>query len=1469
MGVPKFFRWLSERYPRLSQFVTTNSTPEIDNLYLDMNGIIHSCTHGNDPSVRVSEEDMILNIFNYLDKLVSFIRPTEVLFLAIDGVAPRAKMNQQRSRRFRSAQEQEEARKAAERKGEPMPDDAFDSNCITPGTSFMHRLHSHLCFFIRKKMETDPLWQAPKIIFSGHNVPGEGEHKIMEYIRWSKRGPNFKPNQRHCLYGLDADLIMLALVSHEPNFVLLREVVKFGGKSSGQPARETYKNPCAENFILLHIGLLRDYFELEFSCVKDAVPFELDLERIIDDFVFFSMLVGNDFLPALPTLDIAEGGLNFLIETYKGLLPSMGGYITYAGKLSVRRLQMLLDAIGENELKVLEERAKETEEFESRRARKSKRDEATFEEAEGDFNDDWEADGMEALAEGAGGFESLRPAIEPGTIPVEEGDEEDSWFTVASTAKPAKKLTAACMMSSENRSLLLSGQGSTALETWKQRHYAKMGIHGSNRRSVIEAYLHGLNWVLEYYYRGVPSWNWFYPFHYAPCASDASDLGSVRVKFSLGKPFLPFQQLLGVLPRSGYKHLPKPYHWLFNDPSSPIIDFYPTQFEVDYEGKRADWEAIILINFIDEKRLLKADALVKGLSKEERAQNTLGPMLIFTHSEGSAERHHTQSTLPNRIASVMKCNSKCMEKPPPPPLKKDENGFVPELVKGTATDAAGRPPGFPTLKTLNAEPYFGRVVNIFGQPSKQESLVLRFPLPDRRQTAAAAAGSFNGQTCFVDWPFLKEARIVAVSDKRCTVRNGRKQEHSRAQADSWECKAGVMAADMLKQGLDVQECTVVLHVRRVEGLSLHPDGLVEKQIASAEAIYPLQMILTRNPAPDPWFDPKTVKKAWDHSLSKLSVGDRALFLGPHSYGQVATIVEAGGPGTAMNGHKIKAARQGGPCMTILIAPQVLPQAFASTAHRIIANTTQPMIPSGQVARQLRMNPRVLGTISGSVWMQAGDERFDVGLAVKHAGNELCVPEYCQANVSGRGWVYSTDFVQALQEYKRRFPWVFQMIESNPKPQSYDARDVFPDLTPEGQAAQVSSVSQWLKTLPMSRRPLVKITDQVMPASVVQLIQGTVPRPPARLPEPREVICWSRSLLLPPVGKRDALAELQGGGFGLGDRVAYSGASEEGGPEFGSQGFVVGVMDGAVEVLFDREFPSGGDLHGRCQGKFGGTFPGSFLLNLSKPMGASRSNAAAVPQVAAGKAHETGRPARPNGPQAAGSAEGKAPPSAAQEAVAWKAAWGAVSSGSQTAPGAAAAASSGANGHPQPQHSAPPVAGKLHSWLRQGQRLLRDLEVECAPSAGATLLPRLREALAALEQEAAVFNPPTEAEKAAAKRSSTDERATAVIWNMLQMSPQGPEGRKERSKGSGGGKGKKTAATAELDEGAPCSRAAPPPPPQPSTLILGQQQQQQPVPPPPGLGVRPGSENRAANKGHREVVSASWEYWQSLKKQPRQ
>lgn len=97
----------------------------------------------------------------------------------------------------------------------------------------------------------------------------------------------------------------------------------------------------------------------------------------------------------------------------------------------------------------------------------------------------------------------------------------------------------------------------------QSKYYSeKLGIHkhdSAGRRQVAASFIEGLHWVLEYYYRGVASWTWFFPYHFAPMISDMTDIQEFDVAFQLGQPFLPFQQLLGVLPSASFKLLPDPF----------------------------------------------------------------------------------------------------------------------------------------------------------------------------------------------------------------------------------------------------------------------------------------------------------------------------------------------------------------------------------------------------------------------------------------------------------------------------------------------------------------------------------------------------------------------------------------------------------------------------------------------------------------------------------------------------------------------------------------------------------------------------------------------------------------------------------------------------------------------------------------------------------------------------------------------
>ena len=140
----------------------------------------------------------------------------------------------------------------------------------------------------------------------------------MEYIRAQKSRKDSKhwsPNQRHCVYGLDADLIMLGLVSHEPHFCLLREEIDFTSfRKNKNTTKTVQKQTKRVKWQLLSLGVLREYLHVEFSSLKDTTEF-FNVESVIDDFVLVCMLCGNDFIPHLPTLDIGEDAISQLMNT--------------------------------------------------------------------------------------------------------------------------------------------------------------------------------------------------------------------------------------------------------------------------------------------------------------------------------------------------------------------------------------------------------------------------------------------------------------------------------------------------------------------------------------------------------------------------------------------------------------------------------------------------------------------------------------------------------------------------------------------------------------------------------------------------------------------------------------------------------------------------------------------------------------------------------------------------------------------------------------------------------------------------------------------------------------------------------------------------------------------------------------------------------------------------------------------------
>ncbi|KAL2328424.1 hypothetical protein Fmac_021851 [Flemingia macrophylla] len=649
MGVPGFYRWLVEKYPKVVEDVDPaiqNLSLNFDNFYLDLNAIIHDCFHPDDENIPLptTYKDVFRNVFNYIDRLVESVRPGKLLYMAIDGVAPHAKMNQQRKGRFLSAKRNEllEAKveklnKLFEMKGVELSNqesEVSDSNIITPGTEFMHELSEALKSFISSRISDNSLWKNIMVILSDANVPGEGEHKIMEYIRKQRSLEEYDPNTRHCIYGNDADLIMLAMATHEPHFSVLREDVT---------PQQQYQNGATKPFKFLHIWLLREYLEMDMKIEDPPKNCSIELERIIDDFIFMCFFAGNDFLPQLPSLEVHEGAFDLLMTVYKKKFNQLGGYLVDMSRLGEKnaafvklsRVENFILMVGSYEEDIFRKRSEILE----RKRRRLIQDygEAKQEENNARYSSDLADENSSdcTLIKKASDSENLSGLVNSMAATPAEIEREQNM-------KDLKDEYRRCIR--EISDLFKRGDFVVDKIKWgthgfKERYYeAKFSVKGPTeieckRKEIVQKYTEGLVWVLRYYFSGVASWAWFYPFHYGPFASDLYGMGQVRVTFEKGIPFSPLDHLLSVLPPASAHALPKAYAQLMLDEKSKILDFFPKDFEVDIEGKRFFKQGVCKLPWIDDKRLVaETRELRNELSENEAVRNSVKADILFVRS---------------------------------------------------------------------------------------------------------------------------------------------------------------------------------------------------------------------------------------------------------------------------------------------------------------------------------------------------------------------------------------------------------------------------------------------------------------------------------------------------------------------------------------------------------------------------------------------------------------------------------------------------------------------------------------------------------------------------------------------------------------------------------------------------------------------------------------------------------------------
>ena len=294
MGIPSYFSHIIRNYSNIIRNIGFFSCTGFQHLYMDCNSIIYDAVHSTkfDMSCDLYEKIIIDKVILSIENYIKIIKPTSSLFIAFDGVAPFAKMDQQRVRRYKNKYISNSSIN-----NDNLP--KWDTSAITPGTNFMASLSNRISYTFTNM---EHKYNIKKIIVSGSNEPGEGEHKLFSYLR---KNPCL--NENIALYGLDSDLIMLSIFHLQfcNNIYIFREAPEF--LKQYFPIESSH-DPTLPYF--LDMKVLSSSILTEMRCSN------IDSHRIYD-YIFLCFFMGNDFLPHFPSMNIRTHGIQVLMDVYR------------------------------------------------------------------------------------------------------------------------------------------------------------------------------------------------------------------------------------------------------------------------------------------------------------------------------------------------------------------------------------------------------------------------------------------------------------------------------------------------------------------------------------------------------------------------------------------------------------------------------------------------------------------------------------------------------------------------------------------------------------------------------------------------------------------------------------------------------------------------------------------------------------------------------------------------------------------------------------------------------------------------------------------------------------------------------------------------------------------------------------------------------------------------------------------------
>ena len=521
MGIPSYFVHIVNNHRNIIKKINKIN---VDNFYLDCNSIIYDEYSKLDKNLNKLEDIENIIIKNVCQKIVYYINlitPKKKIFIAFDGVAPVAKLKQQRNRRYKNEFQKKFLKNNYSK---------WNTTCITPGTTFMNKLTLYVNTFFNNYGSN---LKNISIIISSSDKQGEGEHKIFEYIRSL---PKYHYNTTTIIYGMDADLFMLSLnhIYISKQIYLFRETPEFiKNIDSTLNPNESYLIDITE----LSNKLIYYFTDKPLDIIEN---FNDNIKRnYLCDYIFICFLLGNDFLPHFPAINIRINGIELLMNAYKHLNNNKKTFLTRIENYDNNNISINWKNVREL-IKSL-----------------------SLNEHESICNLDKIRDKMHNNLKNNNSFNNLENTFQ--SLPLLDRSKEKY-------INPYDKY-------------------------WENRYYNVLfNIEYDEKRikEICINYLEGLEWTLNYYCNKCIDYYWKYKYNYPPLLCDLLKyvpyFDIKFIKYNKNKPLNQIVQLAYVVPYSSLNLLP--------DNISNILKqnygyFYNSEFDIEWSFCRYFWESHI------------------------------------------------------------------------------------------------------------------------------------------------------------------------------------------------------------------------------------------------------------------------------------------------------------------------------------------------------------------------------------------------------------------------------------------------------------------------------------------------------------------------------------------------------------------------------------------------------------------------------------------------------------------------------------------------------------------------------------------------------------------------------------------------------------------------------------------------------------------------------------------------------------